>query len=246
MFRYLPLSNSEDKVKISRVDYKYLSQYRWRLNKGGYVERTTDGALIHRIISGIESSDIVIDHKDRDRLNNSRCNLRPATRLQNSYNRAGKKDSITKRKNVNYDKRYNVVYVRVKSKREKRKYFRGFSLNNLELATGLADLMMIRMHGEFSATNRPLSYYRENDPYKSFYDELSYKEYVFITPEGNEYRGSSIRSMCKEHNLSPSAMSSIIRGDNRRYSHKGWRGYAVITKVSLGDFADKMAVDKLE
>lgn len=73
-----------------QVDEIFLAGFTWRL-KGGYVcgsgERYKD-EYIHRVIAGRMGLDLtdLIDHKDRNPLNNQRDNLRPATHSQNAMN----------------------------------------------------------------------------------------------------------------------------------------------------------------
>lgn len=73
---------------VSPEDYEALSQYNWHVTSGGYAARNrADGQYIymHREINrtpdGFET-----DHRDGDRLRNTRENLRTATHLQNGRN----------------------------------------------------------------------------------------------------------------------------------------------------------------
>ena len=75
---------------ISDEDYDRLSSYRWKLMKDGdrtYAYRDDNGRLIsmHQDVLGAKDG-YVIDHRDRDGLNNVRSNLRYATRAQNRAN----------------------------------------------------------------------------------------------------------------------------------------------------------------
>jgi hypothetical protein len=78
------------------VDYddfiNYVMGYRFTMTKDGYVRysSTKDGMnskLLHRVIVDCPE-DMVIDHINRDKLNNCRSNLRIATQQQNSMNRS--------------------------------------------------------------------------------------------------------------------------------------------------------------
>lgn len=76
---------------IDAADEPLTRGYRWSLGSGGYVRghRHTGGARhavqLHVLICGTDK----IDHKDGDKLNCRRGNLRPATRSQNNSNRRG-------------------------------------------------------------------------------------------------------------------------------------------------------------
>lgn len=89
---------------------------RWSIREDGYVAylyRSTGGSrngkaayhLLHRVIMGRMlgrelSSLEMVDHRDRDGLNNSRSNLRIATRSQNFANRKRQKNNTTGFKGV--------------------------------------------------------------------------------------------------------------------------------------------------
>src|SRR5512137_2810735 len=77
---------------VSDEDYDRLSQYRWKLLKDGdrrYAVREEGSTLIdmHQDVLGAKDG-LLIDHRDRDGLNNVRSNLRYATRSQNQINSA--------------------------------------------------------------------------------------------------------------------------------------------------------------
>lgn len=76
---------------IDKVDELTVSRYRWNLDAGGYARSGTRrvSILMHRLITAATPG-FEVDHKDRDRLNNCRGNLRTCTRLQNAMNRIGK------------------------------------------------------------------------------------------------------------------------------------------------------------
>jgi hypothetical protein len=79
--------------------YEWASQYKWALSGGDSPERRyaaryvcQDGRprllYLHREILGVPPG-LEVDHRNHDRLDNRRENLRPATRSQNEQNRAG-------------------------------------------------------------------------------------------------------------------------------------------------------------
>jgi len=85
-------------TKVSNCDYAYLMRWKWCYRKcnngnGGYALRTlrhpkSETVLMHRVIAARQGLDLSheIDHRDLDKLNNQRRNLRPATRAQNKSN----------------------------------------------------------------------------------------------------------------------------------------------------------------
>jgi hypothetical protein len=80
---------------VDDEDYEYLSQYRWNKSQYGYAYRIGDRQkgeqwkiLMHREIMKAQKSRIV-DHKNGNRIDNRKENLRFATPHQNSCNRIG-------------------------------------------------------------------------------------------------------------------------------------------------------------
>ena len=89
----MPVSSPEDEpvfALISEEDQGLVSKYKWHARIGRntvYVQGNVDGKMIrlHRFLMG-PKDDLVIDHKDRDGLNNTRGNLRFVTLGQNGQN----------------------------------------------------------------------------------------------------------------------------------------------------------------
>lgn len=93
--RYLSLSNTNLATLLDDDDYTWVSTYSWRIQRNKkliYVVRgASDGthylhrdiALVHNIINSSQE----VDHKNRDGLDNRKCNLRASTRSLNNANR---------------------------------------------------------------------------------------------------------------------------------------------------------------
>ncbi len=75
-------------TKVNACDYRYLSQWKWYFDRYAVRNLPDNGKMyMHRAVlirMGLRGADT--DHIDGDKLNNTRRNLRPATRQQNIFN----------------------------------------------------------------------------------------------------------------------------------------------------------------
>lgn len=105
--RMIPVAASKNvwvAAMVSDEDYQYLSQFTWRLDPHGYAQRQvyshrSTGVkkyshyrrfMMHREVMGITDSRVRLDHRNRNRLDNQRSNLRIASAQQNNFNNGGK------------------------------------------------------------------------------------------------------------------------------------------------------------
>lgn len=105
--RYVKLENSTELVLVDDNDFKWVDNFKWRLTPEGYIQRTMDGKLIHRLIMNIEYTKIQIDHIDLNKFNNQKDNLRPVSNAQNTQNQGARKNSSSKYRGVCWHKRSN-------------------------------------------------------------------------------------------------------------------------------------------
>jgi len=75
-------------AKVSPEDYPLISQHSWHLNKAGYAITKVKGQhrAMHRMVLGTSNPYVFVDHIDKDRLNNTRNNLRELTPKENANN----------------------------------------------------------------------------------------------------------------------------------------------------------------
>ena len=97
---------------VDAADADFVNRWTWRLSSSGHATRgqwvdgTCQKVQLHRELLGLVRGDGVLgDHRDLDKLNNRRSNLRRATSLQNSQNRKNNEGSISTLRGVAYSKR---------------------------------------------------------------------------------------------------------------------------------------------
>ena len=98
------------KFYISKDDFILVQGVNWTSCPRGYIKgyHKKYGKIIylHRLIMGIiHDSTMVVDHKDRNPLNNTRSNLRTCNRSENQKNSLGRGSSIYKGVSVHKSKR---------------------------------------------------------------------------------------------------------------------------------------------
>jgi hypothetical protein len=129
----------------------HLAVFRWYRTGNGYAARCRNGTvlLMHRAIMNA-SRGVGVDHVNRDRLDNRRCNLRFASHFQQAYNSNISRKNTSGYKGVSfrkYDRRW-VAEIRCGA----RDYFFGMYSSPEEAAIAY-DLAALALHREFAATN---------------------------------------------------------------------------------------------
>lgn len=104
----IPLA-SKRVALVDLADRDLVSGFKWSLTGAGYVltHRGKLSLYLHRLIAGAGESEVV-DHINGDPLDNRSCNLRIATRSQNSANRGPDRRRLGKssrHKGVSWNKR---------------------------------------------------------------------------------------------------------------------------------------------
>ena len=77
--------NAKDGYAIINDNFSHLLQYKWYKHSRGYVV-SRNGGLLHHAVVGKAPKGMVVDHIDRDRLNNRLENLRFVSFGKNSKN----------------------------------------------------------------------------------------------------------------------------------------------------------------
>lgn len=161
--REIVLSNG----MISLVDdeiHDLINQWKWRAKEWRvgkfYATRSTRHDLdkkkfqliyMHRFIVG-DKPGFVIDHINRNSLDNRKENLRYVTISQNGWNTEKQKRNTTGFKGVRLDKRRNKFYPGITVNSQ---FFWGGYFDAAEDAARAYDLLAKKHHGEFATLNFP-------------------------------------------------------------------------------------------
>lgn len=122
----IPLKSFNIVGKISNEDYEKVSKYRWRPQRhhtGRYYifgQVNKKSVQLHRFITHCPTN-LVVDHINRDSLDNRRCNLRCVTTEENNNNRR-KYSNVSSETNI---QGISVLY-RVRIAGYKDRYFNSF------------------------------------------------------------------------------------------------------------------------
>lgn len=137
---------------VDTADYEWLSRWKWHMSSG-YAVRFSRGRMVfmHKMILDAPTG-MVVDHKDGNRVNNCRCNLRVCTPLQNARNRRRSGRTGSQFKGVYYAKRLKKWYAKwwYKARNRRLEYFD----TETDAARGY-DLAAVRWFGEFACLNFP-------------------------------------------------------------------------------------------
>ena len=101
---------------VDDEDFERVNAYNWCLSSTGYAvanihngfhpngKMKFKGVKMHRFIMKLEKGDSQLDHKDLDRLNNQKDNLRLSTQGENARNRPRHSNNKSGYKGVNFHK----------------------------------------------------------------------------------------------------------------------------------------------
>ncbi len=164
------------KAIVDDKDFVELSKHKWHVQKGRkkrtlYAFRTInkDGRTwavgMHRQILGITARNILVDHIDRNGLNNRRSNLRLANTYQSVANRDSHTDSTSKFFGVSWHKASNKWMAQIN--KNYKKIYLGVFENDRDAARAYNKAAK-KLHGVFAnlnilpKINAPLPLHKKN------------------------------------------------------------------------------------
>jgi hypothetical protein len=136
--------------------FDLVSKHHWNRTRQGYAStnvKTKDGYKVltmHRVILGVNNPTILVDHKDLNKLNNCKENLRTCTFTENQRNKPPQKNNRSGLKGVHISKegkfeaRINV---------DKKEIYLGYFYTPEEAARAY-DKAALEIHKEFAYLNR--------------------------------------------------------------------------------------------
>jgi hypothetical protein len=137
---------------VDAADFEWLNRWTWHLCNG-YAMRRENGKAIflhHEIMRAPKG--MVIDHKNRNKLDNTRANLHPCTRRENALNRSKKRGSSSRFWGVGYRKTVGKWWAEVP--RGRNPIFLGYFAEETEAARA-HDRAAVEYFGECARLNFP-------------------------------------------------------------------------------------------
>ena len=139
---------------VDAEDYEQLSQYKWCTQKYSdtfYAKRCENNKLVfmHRQILKAPEH-LCCDHKNHNKLDNRKCNLRLCTAAQNSYNRRPLPNCTSKYKGVTWDRKARKWQAEIKHRN--RSIHIGYFEYEQDAAIAYDD-WAIELFGEFAYLN---------------------------------------------------------------------------------------------
>jgi hypothetical protein len=137
---------------VDAADYEWLSRWTWTLCNG-YAGRREKGKLIlmHREITQA-SKGMVVDHKNRNKLDNTRDNLHVCTQQENMRNRSKQRNASSRFVGVSYCKTRGKWRARIRF--DGRSIYLGEFTEEVEAARAY-DRKAVELYGEFARLNLP-------------------------------------------------------------------------------------------
>jgi hypothetical protein len=147
----IPVSDGQYAL-VDAADHEWLSRHHWHL-WNGYAARQEKHKTIymHREIMQ-PAEGMVVDHANRNKLDNCRSNLRVCTRQENMCNRGKDAGPSSRFKGVGYSKEHRKWRARIWF--ESQRIWLGYFVDEIEAARAY-DRKAVELFGEFARLNFP-------------------------------------------------------------------------------------------
>jgi hypothetical protein len=149
--KVLTIIVGDQQILIDRKDLKGIDLFNLRITDSGYA--AIGDKLLHRIIMN-PPKNMQVDHKNKNKLDNRRCNLRVCTHSENQMNRGKTKANSTGYKGVNRDKRGKRKIYRARIAADGKTYCLGYFEKPDEAGAAYKKAVKQR-HGKFARVNDP-------------------------------------------------------------------------------------------
>lgn len=143
------LANGKGFAVIDDDDFKAVTSKKWQLSSNGYVV-SGGTVLLHRFLM-CPSGSLEVDHKNRNKLDNRRANLRACTHRQNNLNTPASSTNSLGVKGVYLEKRTGKYYSQLRHKKGETLHLGTF--NTLKEATLAYNRAAREFYGEFAYLN---------------------------------------------------------------------------------------------
>jgi hypothetical protein len=179
-----------DKEDQGLIDFAENLHIQHSENKGGYFTPRLSNNILSRIIMKVSNPDVIIDHINRNTLDNRKCNLRIVTSTQNQFNKAYDPKKYERGIVDSLAKQCFIVNIRSGETPTPIRYF-----NNNHDAIRYAYPLVQEIQGEYCSDKRTL---------EEVLRDVEYKEYDRIVASQADGREcpkckANIKSHYEEH-----------------------------------------------
>jgi len=156
-------------AQVDDADYDHLMQWKWRCYGDAwttYAQRTDrkgkpETIIMHRQILNVIGQPVIVDHIDRNGLNNQRANLRIVTPRENNINRKKQSNTSSKHRGVSWRNSAKRWIAVIRSAEGKSIYLGSFI--NEDDAGRAYDEAAKKHNGDFAQLNFPAPYSKTNN-----------------------------------------------------------------------------------
>lgn len=150
--------NTGEFTLVDDDDFLIYGNMKWFVNSDGYPKnhsgprKTRKSKSLHRLIMKAQKGETV-DHINRNKLDNRKCNLRIVPQQKQCFNRSLSKHNKTGYKGVGFNKRLNKYIAQIC--KDYKTYHLGV-FETKEEAAKVYDENAIKLFGEYASTNKML------------------------------------------------------------------------------------------